>query len=75
MDGELGLLEERALGMVRDELVVVDRGRLVVVALHVIIGDLEHGIVGQRAVRVVMADVLECLQPGPPGVDAEAARR
>ena len=57
------------MGWLGDELVVIDRGRLVVVALHVVVGDLEHGVVGQRAVRVVMAHVLEGLQPGPPGVD------
>ena len=57
------------MGWLGDELVVVDRGRFVVLALHVIIGDLEHGVVGQRAVRVVMANVLEGLQPGPTGID------
>ena len=67
--GELGLLEERALGVVGDELVVVERGRLVVAAGHVLVGDLEHGVVGERAGRVVVADVLEGLQAGAARVD------
>ena len=72
---ELGLLQERALRVVGDELVVIDRGRFVVSAVHVVIGNLEHRVVGQRAGRVVMAYVLERLQAGAPGVDEAAARR
>ena len=45
----LNLLKEGTLGVFGDELVVVDRGGFVVMMLHVIIRDLDCGIVGQRS--------------------------
>ncbi len=56
-----------------DELVVVDRGRLVVVMLHVVFGDLEGGVVGQLAGRIVVPDMLERLESVPGGVDDRQA--
>ena len=58
----LDLLKVRALGVFGDELVVVHRGGFVVVMLHVVFGDLERGIVGQLAGRIVVPDVLEGLE-------------
>ena len=57
------------MGWSVDELVVVERGGLVVAVGHVVVGDPEHGVVGERAGRVVVADVLEGLEGVALGVE------